>query len=322
MSAGPDVSVVITTRNRKSELLRALESCRAQRDVSHEILVYDDDSSDGTSQDVARLYPEVRVITGRQREGLIVCRNRAARIARGRIIVSIDDDAYFTDATTLKRATMEFDRFPQAGALALHYIEPQRIGDCARHTQPSPGTPLRSYIGCAHAVHRELFLELGGYRDLLVHQGEERDFCIRMLDAGWQVILADTPPIVHDVSPHRDVGRMTYYGYRNTLLFSTLNVPASLVLPQMLKNTLQLLLHRPRRAAQLPRIQGLLSGWASLATRGSNRRPVKRETFRMYRSLAMHTSTACPADELPQPVSRLRDGSVATRREVVSRGAT
>lgn len=320
MAASPEISVVITTRNRKAELFRALESCLAQRDLRYEILVYDDASTDGTSQDVSRLYPEVRIVTGHQRKGLIVCRNRAARVARGRIIVSIDDDAYFTDETTLCRVAAAFDQFPQAGALALPYIEPRRVGDHT-HTMPLPGgSPLRSYIGCAHAVHRDLFLELGGYRDLLVHQGEERDFCLRMLDAGWQVVMADTPPIVHDVSPHRDIGRMTYYGYRNTLLFSSLNVPASSMLPQMLKNTAQLMMHRPRRSAELARFRGLLSGWVSVVTCRSDRRPVRQETFQRYRSMAMHASAACSPEELPQPVSRLHV-SESAQRNVVSNEA-
>ncbi len=69
-----------------------------------------------------------------------------------------------------------------------------------------------TFIGTAHALRRDIFLKLGGYRDHLVHQGEESDFCIRMLDAGYLVRLGRSDPINHWESPKRDLRRMDFYG--------------------------------------------------------------------------------------------------------------
>lgn len=302
--AGPRFTIVITTHSRRAELLRALESCVAQAYHDREILVYDDASSDGTSAAVRRLYPEVRLLTVPERRGLIVGRNAAAREASGRLIVSLDDDAYLTNPHTFDCIADQFDREPRTGALALPFLEP-----CESASRPAPhpirpGTRLRSFVGCAHAVRRDLFLTLGGYRERLVHQGEERDFCIRLLDAGYDVVQADTPQVVHDRSPRRDLQRAGYYGYRNTLLFALINVPQPYTFLLMARNTLQLLVRRPRQHTRAAGYLGLLAGWCAAGSSSEKRTPVRRETYFRFRALPMHGATPCPAHELPRPLTR------------------
>ncbi len=98
--------------------------------------------------------------------------------------MSLDDDAYFTDPDTLSQACQYMTENEQTAACALKYIEPS-----SQSSKPAPpsGTPLRSYVGCAHVVRTDAARMLNGYPEFLVHQGEERDLCIRMLDQGWDV---------------------------------------------------------------------------------------------------------------------------------------
>ena len=93
------------------------------------------------------------------------------------------------------------------------------------------GEPVRSFIGCAYAVKIERVLAVGGYRDFFFHMGEERDLCLRLMDAGGFIALADTDPIVHTVHTSRDMRRNARFAIRNTLLFSVLNAPLLYVAP-------------------------------------------------------------------------------------------
>lgn len=53
----PEASVIIATRNRRSEVSRAIESALAQT-VDVEVLVTDDGSDDGTEAEVMTSFPQ------------------------------------------------------------------------------------------------------------------------------------------------------------------------------------------------------------------------------------------------------------------------
>ena len=101
---------------------RAIESCLAQTGDCYDVWLYDDDSTDGTTEDVLARFPEVNVIRCRSRRGLIVRRNEALCHVPGRLIISLDDDAYFTSRETVLRVIELFEEFPQAAVIALFQI--------------------------------------------------------------------------------------------------------------------------------------------------------------------------------------------------------
>ena len=89
----PDVSFVIAAYNAEATLDRAIASAIAQKDVSVEIIVVDDKSSDATL-DVARAYPPgiVRVVALASNRGPGGARNAGLDAARGRWIAVLDSD--------------------------------------------------------------------------------------------------------------------------------------------------------------------------------------------------------------------------------------
>ena len=127
--------------------------------------------------------PVLRLIRHEVSAGYIVRRNEGARLAKGDVIFSLDDDAVFSSPCVVEQTLRDFSH-PRIGAVAIPYIEPHKAN---REMQRAPtGEDIwitASYIGTAHAVRRDVFLALGGYREHLVHQGEEGDFCLRMLAA-------------------------------------------------------------------------------------------------------------------------------------------
>ncbi|MCC7334732.1 MAG: glycosyltransferase family 2 protein, partial [Pirellulaceae bacterium] len=90
-------SVIITSRNRCADVLRAVASCFAQQGTTLEVLVFDDASDDGTVDRVRQTFPNCRVFGNTERQGYIINRNRGFLEARGPVVFSLDDDAYFSD---------------------------------------------------------------------------------------------------------------------------------------------------------------------------------------------------------------------------------
>jgi succinoglycan biosynthesis protein ExoO len=89
----PDVSFVIAAYNAETSIARAIESALAQRDVSVEVIVADDCSSDRTL-DIARSFaPEqVRVVALERNRGPGGARNAGLALATGRWVAVLDSD--------------------------------------------------------------------------------------------------------------------------------------------------------------------------------------------------------------------------------------
>ena len=277
-------TIVISTKNRKDELRNSLHSCVSQRgDV--EILVIDDGSDDGTSQLVADEFPEVRLIRHNESRGLVVSRNEGAREASGDAIFSIDDDAVFT-SDDIVESTVALLADLRVGAVAIPYADVNRDNVERQRTPNADSAHVTDrFVGTAHAIRRDVFLQLNGYREFFFHQGEESDFCIRMLEAGFFVRLGNSGRIDHFESPKRDTRRMDIYGRRNDILFAVLNVPFVCLLPHLLAVTTKGLWFGIRIGRPLRMARGLLFGYFSAIRYCADRRPVSIKTYRLFRRL-------------------------------------
>lgn len=275
-------TVVIVTKNRRDDVLNAVGSALSQT-ARPEVIVIDDGSTDGTAA-ALRECPGVRVVRHQHSQGYIVRRNEGAQLASGETIFSIDDDAAFTSARTVEQTLREFDA-TRIAAVAIPYIEPRK-GDREMQRAPAGGPWVTDcFIGTAHAIRRDVFLALGGYRERLIHQGEERDFCIRLLDAGYVVRLGTADPIHHYESPQRDFSRMDYYGRRNDVLFAWHYVPMP-HLPVHLAGTLVNAVRSAWQAGRLSRMAaGSMAGLTVSFTHPQDRRPVSTAVYRLHRRL-------------------------------------
>jgi glycosyltransferase involved in cell wall biosynthesis len=288
----PVATVVITTKNRKDDLRNALASALTQ-DVPIEILVVDDGSTDGTADMVRAEFPAVRLHREEQSGGYIVRRNQAARMATAPLVVSIDDDAAFPSARTVGQTAAEFDN-PRIGAVAIPFIDVKKGPDVRNRAPDRPGVWVAdSYIGTAHALRRDVFLALGGYREKLFHQGEEGDYCARMLDAGYVTRLGTADPIHHFESPRRDFRRMDLYGRRNDVLFAWHNAPLLYLPAHLLATTVNGVRFGFRCGRPWRMMQGLAKGYGAIVPQFGERRPISRATYRILRRMR----------KSPQPLS-------------------
>jgi len=279
--------VVVTTRNRKDDLRICLQSVERQ-DVSVEVIVVDDASDDGTPDMIAAEFPGVKLVVHPRMQGYIRGRNEAARLATGDVIVSLDDDAAFSSDSIVSETLACFDD-DRVAAVAIPYIDVNRE-PTVRQAAPDrlAAYVVESFIGTAHAVRRKVFLESGGYREELFHQGEESDLCVRLLASGYVVRLGSSGPIHHFESPRRDFRRMDHYGPRNAILFAWQNVPfpaAVVQIPTTLAGVLMLTL-KPSRF--LARCGGVIDGLASCAR--FERRPVPLPVYRLWRRMRKASS--------------------------------
>jgi glycosyltransferase involved in cell wall biosynthesis len=288
-------TVVITTKNRKEDLEKSIRSCLSQS-VDPEILVFDDGSSDGTAELVRDKFPTVKLESEKISTGYIVKRNRGAQMAQGKYVFSIDDDAEFSTPKVIEDTVNEMERHPRAAAVAIPCIDVNRSPDVRQPFPKDDRTYATSeFIGTAYAVRKDLFCELSGFRECLIHQGEERDYAIRALNAGYYVLLGSADPILHHESPKRDTSRMDFYGRRNDVLFAWSNSPWPYLPVHLIGTTVNGLAFGFKCGRPLRMTRGLMAGW--LATTTVPRNAVSKNTYKLYREL--RTQGFVAIDELP-----------------------
>lgn len=281
-------SVVIVTRNRPHDLRRALKSCMAQSEISFEVLVYDDASTDETRMLVESEFPGVRYFRSDRHVDVFELRNQGFKDALGAYVVSIDDDAYFSTDQCLRQIHSKWQEHPDAGALAISYIEPTRSSLQKHMANIACGGDIRTFVACSASLRRECVLAVGGYRRIYVHQSAERDLCIRLLASGWGVVYVEVDPVIHLYSPIRDQRRLDYYGVRNTFLFDILNTPATALPGRLVLDLAGIIRHRFTLWSIGRKLLLIIMSLPSCIEGFFARSAVSRKVYHNYRSLPAH----------------------------------
>lgn len=284
----PQATVVITTKNRREDVGVAIASALRQS-VPIEVIVIDDGSTDDTSAHVRKEFPSVRLFTHSTSAGLIQRRNEGVAAATAPIVFSIDDDAEFSTEHVVAQTLADFDH-PRIAAVAIPFSDVNKGPEIyQRATHPTEHEIIGSFIGTAHALRRDVFLALTGYRPRLIHQGEERDYCLRMLSHGYVVRRGRADIIKHYESPRRDLTRMTLFGRRNDILYGWCNVPLPALMVFWPANIVNSLGHAIGKRSVGCNLRGILNGFLAIPDFWHDRRPVSTETFWLYRRIGAPT---------------------------------
>jgi GT2 family glycosyltransferase len=211
-------SVMITTRNRRDELHRTLSKLRELQPKPDEVLVCADGCTDDTVAMVRRDFPECTLIENSVSRGSVFSRDRMLRMAKGEIVVSLDDDSYPLDLNFIARVRELFVERSQVVVLSFPEIREQ--GESASLNK-SPETPVHlvsAYANCAAAMRRAVYLQAGGFPVFFEHMYEEPDYALQCYALGYEVRFEPSLRIRHHVSPaQREPMRRHHFNARNEL---------------------------------------------------------------------------------------------------------
>ncbi|HEY2433865.1 MAG TPA: glycosyltransferase [Vicinamibacterales bacterium] len=280
----PRLSIGVTTRNRPDALARCLASLDALQPLAPEVLVFDD----GSDPRATATLP-VRIIRDAACPGYIVGRNRLVREAAAPFVLLLDDDTRVISAASVERALTVLERDARAGAVGFAQAEADgRPWPAAM--QPAKADyacVVASFIGFAHLLRRDLFLRLGGYRESFVFYGEEKEFCLRLIDAGCHTVYLPDALVSHlPDTAGRSQSRYLRFVSRNDCLNALYNDPLPRVLWTLPARFL--LYFRMRRGWGIRDPWGwlwLMREVARVAMQSSFKRtPVSRATIKAWRA--------------------------------------
>src|SRR5205823_3125184 len=231
-SASRTIGVGITTSNRPQRLTDCLRSLALLGDLVSAIIVVDD-ASDVPARDAigplpAAIADKLTIIRQPEPGGNILCRNVAMRHATTDEVLLLDDDTVIIRSETIRRGLELMHRDGAIAAVGFAMASPDGAL-LPSLMQPSPARYVcyvPSYIGFAHLIRRAPFFQVGGYRELFQRHGEEKECCLRLMDAGYDIVFLPDPPIVHHVDPTgRNLKRYLRTVIRNDCLGALYNEP-------------------------------------------------------------------------------------------------
>lgn len=226
------VSIIIPTMNRKDEIIACLHSIRETTYVPLEIIVVDNNSTDGTAEEIEQNFPEVILI--RNKENLIAAggRNTGIRQAKGDFLFFLDSDNV-VDKNVIFELVGVISQNPKIGVVGpkmYFYRDPDRIWfagadinlltskttyiglnemDKGQHNQ----TRDTGHFPNAFLVRKEVIEKIGDFDERYSIMYEESDFCLRAKRAGFSVLYVPTAKVWHNVPPASETANtLRYYG--------------------------------------------------------------------------------------------------------------
>ncbi len=204
----PTISIVLATHNRRDVTLDTIERVRrCELDgTDYELIVVDNDSTDGTAEAVTDLADRVIRLTGNYGS---CAKAFGVDVAQGRLIVFLDDDSS-PRLGSLSRLIEHFDADSTLGAAGFRVHLPDGSEECAA----LPGV----FVGCGVGFRAEALRAVGGLDRTFFMQAEEYDLAFRLVNAGWHTNTFDDLHVDHLKTPQaRRPERTTFFDTRNNL---------------------------------------------------------------------------------------------------------
>jgi GT2 family glycosyltransferase len=215
-----DLSYCVVNNDGREYLMACLEAIEAFHParLSHEVLVLDNASTDGSVEAVAERFPAARVIVLESKQGKAANDSLLLESARGRYCLLLNEDSELR-AGAVDALVDALDADPQAGAAGAQLfdgdgnpyacawrfpgVESALVGAMFLHsrlTVQSQGELTRRVDwaqSSALMVRREAAVEVGFLDEQFFVYYDECDFCKRLADAGWSTLYVPAAEAVH-----------------------------------------------------------------------------------------------------------------------------
>ena len=219
------VSVMITTRDRATDLQRTCDAVMQLRPAPNEVLVTADGCTDRTLDMVADKFPEITLIANQPGIGSVPSRDRMMRQARGDLVLALDDDSYPEQLDCIARIVRTFEQHPNLAV--LHF--PQRTDEYPEtlaQTNFGPERLTRTFSNSGAVLRRSTYLRLLGFESRFFHAYEEPDYAVQCVASGYDVLFSPVITIRHHYSGQaRDEIRTHHRHARNELWSTVLRCP-------------------------------------------------------------------------------------------------
>ncbi|MCK4223720.1 MAG: glycosyltransferase family 2 protein [candidate division Zixibacteria bacterium] len=225
----PKLSIIIVSYNTKELLIECLFSVfNSLKNVDFETIVIDNDSKDGSAEEVQNHFPKVRLIKNQNNKGFAAANNQGLRLMRGKYAVLLNPDTLVVNSSLTKMVKF-LEEHKRVGMLGCKIVNPdgslqpsafplptlkdlilsgfaaswifwgryvQRYS--SRHYVPQKVPVKVGWVsGACLMIRKRTMDEIGLLDENFFLFSEDVDWCIRASRKGWAVIFYPEATIIH-----------------------------------------------------------------------------------------------------------------------------
>lgn len=180
-----NISFLISTKNRCEDLLFTLHKIKHLFSENVRCVVFDDGSTDDTSEKVKSDFPQVTLHRNETSKGYIFCRNKMLNETTADFAISLDDDAHFITENSIEIITSYFQKNPNCGLIAARIFWGK---ETLENTSTSEEIQtVKSYIGCGHVWRMKAWRDIPNYPEWFEFYGEENFASLELFKNKWEV---------------------------------------------------------------------------------------------------------------------------------------
>lgn len=227
-----DLSVVVVSYNTRDLLRACLTSVISTMSstANYEVFVVDNASLDGSAAMVKDTFPRVRLMANRENRGFAAANNQAIRESTGQYVILLNPDTLVRDGA-LERMAKFMEGHPNVGVVGPRLVFPDGSFQHSAFAFPTlpmiffdffplnhrlinsrlngrypralydagDPFPIDHPLGAGLMVMRRTIEEVGSLDERFFMYCEEIDWCMRIKEAGWQILCFPRAQIIHYV---------------------------------------------------------------------------------------------------------------------------
>jgi len=245
--SSPKVSIIIVNYNGKELLQKCLDSLLKVNYNNFEIILVDNNSTDGSVEFITKNYPSLIIIKLDSNKGFAEPNNVAAKISKGKYLLFLNNDTVVTPNFISEMVkVMETDK--KIAVCQSLLLKPDgsvdSSGDFIDHlgvvynskTKIDEIREVSSAKGASMLVRSDIFEKLDGFDQKFFITFEDVDLCWRSWILGYRVLIIPTSIVYHEggITIKKIKSEIAFHGFKNQLAMKITNFEPILAMRNMM----------------------------------------------------------------------------------------
>jgi len=199
-----DLSIIIVSYNNKDLLKGAITSIyeNTANRLKYEIIVVDNNSTDGTLKMLSESFPKVKTIDNDKNLGFAAANNIGLLVAKGKNIIFLNNDTFVLNDALFKMNTF-LNSDPNIGGITPRLLEADEM--TTQHQgrknnriwESKKVKAIKFASGTALMVRKIVLDRVGSFDESFFFYNEDLDLCKRIIDRGFKIYYYPQAEIIH-----------------------------------------------------------------------------------------------------------------------------